>query len=183
MANSVTVKDVAREAKVSIGTVSRVFNNHKNVTEEVRLRVLKAASSVGYFGPHGYDMSSPDGNGHRALREIGFLSYLREDITALTINPFWSHILHGVESEARKSNMKVTYRAIGELCQTPEMLLTTIYEMKLGGILLVGSAEPDTIGLIQSTKLPLVLVGNYVPGLSVDAVLADNFEGARAAVD
>ena len=46
MANSVTVKDVAREANVSIGTVSRVFNNHKNVTEEVRLRVLKAASFV-----------------------------------------------------------------------------------------------------------------------------------------
>jgi LacI family transcriptional regulator len=120
------VKDVAREANVSIGTVSRVFNNHKNVTEEVRLRVLKAASSVGYFGPHGHETYSPnsDRNGHRALREIGFLSYLREDITALAINPFWSHILHGVESEARKSNMKVTYRAIGELCQTPEMLLT-----------------------------------------------------------
>src|SRR5947209_20471860 len=63
------------------------------------------------------------------------------------------------------------------------MLLTTIYEMKLGGILLVGSAEPDTIRLIQSTKLPLVLVSNYVPGLPVDAVLADNFGGARAAVD
>ena len=185
MANTVTVKDVAREANVSIGTVSRVFNNHKNVTEEVRLRVLKAASSLGYFGPHARDTYSSNGNrsSHRALREIGFLSYLKDDITALAINPFWSHILHGVESEARKSNVKVTYRAIGELCQTPEMLLTTIYEMKLGGILLVGSAEPDTIRLIQSTKLPLVLVSNYVPGLPVDAVLADNFEGARAAVD
>ena len=185
MANTVTVKDVAREANVSIGTVSRVFNNHKNVTEEVRLRVLKAASSLGYFGPHARDVYSSNGNrsSHRALREIGFLSYLKDDITALAINPFWSHILHGVESEARKSNVKVTYRAIGELCQTPEMLLTTIYEMKLGGILLVGSAEPDTIRLIQSTKLPLVLVSNYVPGLPVDAVLADNFEGARAAVD
>ena len=179
------MKDVAREANVSIGTVSRVFNNHKNVTEEVRLRVLKAASSLGYFGPHARDVYSSNGNrsSHRALREIGFLSYLKDDITALAINPFWSHILHGVESEARKSNVKVTYRAIGELCQTPEMLLTTIYEMKLGGILLVGSAEPDTIRLIQSTKLPLVLVSNYVPGLPVDAVLADNFEGARAAVD
>ena len=58
MANTVTVKDVAREANVSIGTVSRVFNNHKNVTEEVRLRVLKAASSVGYFGPNAQDMSA-----------------------------------------------------------------------------------------------------------------------------
>ena len=54
--------------------------------------------------------------------------------------------------------MKVTYRAIRELCQSPEMLLTTIYEMKLGGILLVGSEEPDTIRLLQSTKLPLVII-------------------------
>src|SRR5260370_22802351 len=63
------------------------------------------------------------------------------------------------------------------------MLVTTIYEMKLGGILLVGSAESDTVRLLQSTKLPLVLIDSYIPGLSVDAVLADNFEGARAAVD
>src|SRR3989440_7228512 len=185
MANTVTVKDVAHEANVSIGTVSRVFNNHKNVTEEVRLRVLKAASSTGYFGPNGQTMYTPNSNRNssRALREIGFLSYFNIDITAIAINPFWSHILSGVESEARKSNIKVTYRAIRELCQSPEMLLTTIYEMKLGGILLVGSVEPDTIRLLQSTKLPFVLIDSYVPGLSVDAVLADNFEGARAAVD
>jgi LacI family transcriptional regulator len=185
VANSVTVKDVAREANVSIGTVSRVFNNHKNVTEEVRLRVLKAASFVGYFGPNGQNMDSLNSNRNssRELREIGFLSHFDVDITAIAINPFWSHILFGVESEARKSNIKVTYRAIRELSQSPEMLLTTIYEMKLGGILLVGSVEPETVRLIQNTKLPVVLVDNYIPGLSVDAVLADNFEGARAAVD
>jgi len=185
VANSVTEKDVAREANVSVGTVSRVFNNHRNVTEEVRLRVLKVASSIGYFGPSGQEMYSATSNrnGSRELKEIGFLSYFNSDITAFAMNPFWSHILHGVENEARKFNMKVSYRAIRELCQTPQMLLTTIYEMKLGGILLVGPADPDTIRLVQSTKLPLVLVDNYIPGLSVDAVLADNFEGARAAVD
>jgi LacI family transcriptional regulator len=46
VANSVTMKDVAHEANVSVGTVSRVFNNHKNVTGEIRLRVLKTASSL-----------------------------------------------------------------------------------------------------------------------------------------
>ena len=43
MANTVTVKDVAREANVSIGTVSRVFNNHKNVTEEVRVFFMRGS--------------------------------------------------------------------------------------------------------------------------------------------
>ncbi len=63
------------------------------------------------------------------------------------------------------------------------LLLTTLSEMKLGGILLVGPAEASTISLIKSLKLPMVLVDNYVPGLAVDAVLGDNFEGARSAVD
>ncbi|GER90542.1 hypothetical protein KDW_47040 [Dictyobacter vulcani] len=48
MIGSVTVKDVARKADVSVGTVSRVFNNHSNVSEEIRDRVLKAASELGY---------------------------------------------------------------------------------------------------------------------------------------
>jgi DNA-binding LacI/PurR family transcriptional regulator len=185
VANSVTMKDVAHEANVSVGTVSRVFNNHKNVTGEIRLRVLKTASSLGYFGPNGLDTQTPEGNrnSNRALKEIGFFSYFNDSITTLAMNPFWSHILQGVESEAGKFNMKVTYRSIGELAQTPQMLLTTIYEMKLGGVLLVGTVEPETVRLIQNTKLPVVLVDNYIPGIFVDAVLANNFDGARAAVD
>jgi len=178
---TITVKDVAREADVSVGTVSRVFNNHVNVTEDIRQRVLEAASKIGYFGPRGQDTRSRESS--RSLREIGFIFSSSIDSTAVTSNPFWSHILNGVESEARKSNIKVTYRTLGELVQTPQLLLTTLYEMKLGGILLVGPAEPETVRLIQSMKLPLVLIDNYVPGLSVDAVLGDNYEGARAAVD
>src|SRR5258708_2698820 len=105
------------------------------------------------------------------------------DTNTFMTNPFWSHILYGVENEARKSNIKITYRAIGELSQSPELLLTMLYEMRLGGILLVGPAERDIVQLINNTKLPLVLVDNYIPGLSFDAVLGDNFEGARTAVE
>lgn len=174
MAGSITVKDVAQRANVSVGTVSRVFNNHSNVTDEIRQRVLKAAADLRYFGSSSQD--------NRAVKEIGFLFYVDVDNSSALTNPFWSSILNGVESEARRSNIKVTYRAIGELSQTPQILLTTIYEMKLGGILLVGPAEAETIRLIQSTQLPLVLVDNHIPGLSADSVLGDNFEGARIAV-
>lgn len=175
MAGSVTVKDIATYADVSVGTVSRVFNNHSNVTEEIRQRVLKAATDLGYFGS--------SGTSSRTLKEIGFLYYSKVDNSVAATNPFWSHILDGVESEARKSGLKVTYRFIGDLCQNLQVLLTTIYEMKLGGILLVGAADPEVVRLIHSTKVPLVLVDNYIPGFSVDAVLVDNFEGARTVVE
>jgi DNA-binding LacI/PurR family transcriptional regulator len=188
--SSVTVKDVARVAEVSVGTVSRVFNNHHNVTEENRQRVLKAASELGYAGPGrgagertrtNWPLSSRE-NG-RGLKEIGFIYCTSMHEPAVTANPFWSHILSGVESETSKLNIKVTYRSIGEIAHTPDILLTTLSEMRLGGILLVGPAEASTISLIKNLKLPLVLVDNYVPGLALDAVLGDNFEGARSAVD
>ncbi len=178
---TVTVKDVARQADVSVGTVSRVFNNHANVTEDVRQRVLEAAAKIGYFGPRGQDTRIRENS--RPLREIGFIFSSSIDTTSVTANPFWSHILYGVESEARKSNIKVTYRTLGDLVQTPQFLVAALQEMKLGGILLVGPSEPETVRLIRDMKLPLVLVDNHVPGLSVDSVLGDNFEGARTAVD
>ena len=71
MAGQVTLKEIAKEAQVSIGTVSRVFNNHANVTEEVRQRVFKAATLLGYFGAGGQEQRSYDGS--RVVKEIGFL--------------------------------------------------------------------------------------------------------------
>nr|BBH87685.1 LacI family transcriptional regulator [Thermosporothrix sp. COM3] len=179
--SSVTVKDIAREADVSVGTVSRVFNNHSNVTDEIRERVLRAAARLGYTRAVGQRGAGRGDSS--ALKEIGFLycSYL--DTNAATNNPFWSHILDGVENTARQLNMKVTYRAIGELTSDPDALLETISKMKLGGILLVGPAEPETVQQIQRLNIPLVLVDNHVTGISVDSVLCDNFEGARAAVE
>ncbi len=184
MASSVTIKDVASHADVSVGTVSRVFNNHSNVTDEIRQRVLKAASELGYHG-----RSTPDNAARpptRSLKEIGFLYYSHIDANvenSVGINPFWSHILHGAENEARKSNIKMTYRSIGDVSYSQQLLLSTIYDMRLGGILLVGPTEPEVVKVIQMAKLPLVLVDNYVPRLSVDAVLCDNFEGGREAVE
>jgi DNA-binding LacI/PurR family transcriptional regulator len=121
LVRSVTVKDVAREAQVSIGTVSRVLNNHTNVTEEVRQRVVKAAAQPGYFKVAGQEPRSSE-NKH-AVKEIGFL--FCSSITtysALGTNPFWSYTLHGVEGEASKANVKLPYRSISEIQRSSETL-------------------------------------------------------------
>ncbi|HEY0757352.1 MAG TPA: LacI family DNA-binding transcriptional regulator [Ktedonobacteraceae bacterium] len=179
MAGQVTLKEIAKEAEVSIGTVSRVLNNHPNVTEEVRQRVFKSATRLGYFGANGPEQRSYESN--RTVKEIGFLFGSTCATDSVVSNPFWSHILHGVESEASKANIKVTYRSISGLQATPDVLLMTVYEMKLGGILLVGPVELETTHLLHSTGIPLVLVDNYVP--QIHCVLCNNFEGARSAVE
>jgi len=45
---TVKVRDVAREAGVAVGTVSRVLNDHPTVTRELRVRVEKAMADLGY---------------------------------------------------------------------------------------------------------------------------------------
>ncbi|GCE23870.1 LacI family DNA-binding transcriptional regulator [Dictyobacter kobayashii] len=98
MIGSVTVKDVARKADVSVGTVSRVFNNHSNVSEEIRGRVLRAAAELGYDRPVNPE---PPRTGNRAIKEIGFLYGDLSDSGATTSNPFWTHILSVLSKSKR----------------------------------------------------------------------------------
>lgn len=43
------IHDVARRSKVSSGTVSRVLNDHDNIDQELRRRVLHAVAELGYL--------------------------------------------------------------------------------------------------------------------------------------
>ncbi|HKJ45069.1 MAG TPA: LacI family DNA-binding transcriptional regulator, partial [Balneolales bacterium] len=45
---SATIYDIAKKAGVSIATVSRVFNNNKNVSEKTREKILGIADAMGY---------------------------------------------------------------------------------------------------------------------------------------
>ena len=54
--------------------------------------------------------------------------------------------------------------------------------MKLGGILLVGSAEMEVVQAFHQTGVPLVLVDLLVPEIACDSVIVDNLEGIRLAM-
>src|SRR4051812_39328373 len=101
MASSVTVKDLAQHAAVSVGTVSRVLNNQGGVNPDKKQRVLQAVSELGYGGNNSA-ATSPG----RPIKEIGFFyrSSLDNlvDEKSVVVQPYWSHILHGAELEARR---------------------------------------------------------------------------------
>ncbi|HBT15770.1 MAG TPA: hypothetical protein DEB05_02285 [Firmicutes bacterium] len=43
-----TIKDVAKKAGVSYATVSRALNNHPEINEETKKRIIKIAMEMGY---------------------------------------------------------------------------------------------------------------------------------------
>lgn len=181
MTSSVTVKDLAQHAAVSVGTVSRVLNNQGGVNADKKHRVLQAVSELGYGGTNAGATSQS-----RPIKEIGFfyrssLDNLVDEKTVV-IQPYWSHILHGAELEARRSRLKLSYRILNEPIKSERQFITQIQGMQLDGILLVGPSEEEVVRLLHSTKIPLVLVDNYIPGVPVDTVSCDAQDGARQAV-
>lgn len=185
-ARAVTTQDVAQAAAVSRVTVSRVLNNHGNVTERVRQRVLQAAADVGYLSrpPRPPILSAGASTAGRspAVRDIGFffVSILGEE--PLGDNPFWTPVLHGVEQEASAAGIHVTYRSVTAYADRPGALLELVRSASLDGILLVGPASEPIVRALHRADVPLVLVDNVVHGVPADAVLGDCFGGGRAAV-
>jgi LacI family transcriptional regulator, galactose operon repressor len=176
----VTVRDVARHAGVSSGTVSRVLNNREDVAGDLRDRVLRSVADLGYE-------SSRAGRGSAAASapfEVGFLLALphvrgTRDLMA----PFWARILHGAEAEARRHGARVSYRSLLEADLASHSVSRHLREMRLDGALLVGVATPDMLAAVGSAGLPAVVVEDRPESTGVDAVVSDYASAGRMVVE
>ncbi len=175
---SPTLRDVARQAGVSLGTASNAMNNKSNVSAETRTRVFEAAASLGYQHPVRTNLATS-----APLSVIGVI--LKRDAgLALNINPFYSYVLAGIERECQRHNLSMMYAnvEVDELNRpsTPPMLM----DDQVDGIIMVGTFVQDTIRHIGNDyELPLVLVDAYATGSPYDSIVTDNITGAQDAVD
>jgi DNA-binding LacI/PurR family transcriptional regulator len=178
MASSVTLRDVAEIAGVSIGTASQALNNRPNVNPETRSRVLDAALSLGY---HKVSLNNHVEN---AVSVIGML--VKHDYgQEVSVNPFYSHVERGVESECRKRNIGLMYSAIEvDHKNRPVIWPSMVSEQRIDGLLLIGTFIEDTIDQVQHRiGIPIVLIDSYASHLPFDSILIDNAEGATSAVN
>jgi LacI family transcriptional regulator len=106
MSNSITLRDVATQAGVSMGTASQALNNRSNVAPETRRRVVDAAVALGY--PLKEAVSN---GGSASLSVIGILT--KHDLgLPIEISPFYSYVQAGVESECRRRNISLMYASV-----------------------------------------------------------------------
>ena len=99
-----TIKDIARTCNVSISTVSRVLNNHPDVSEAVRQKVLEVVESQGYIpnnSARDLVRSSSDAIGV-VVRGVGnlFFSDLLKTISKEIENRGYTMVLHFINSDA-----------------------------------------------------------------------------------
>ncbi|MCC7450876.1 MAG: LacI family DNA-binding transcriptional regulator [Anaerolineae bacterium] len=178
MSNGTTLRDVAKQAGVSLGTASNVLNNKGNVSADVRNRVLSAVNTLGYKHPVRLAMvnSVP-------LSVIGVISK-RDPAPAPVINPFYSHVLAGIDRECQRQNLSLMYAnvEVDEL-NRPNSLPSMLLERQVDGMIMVGTFVEDTIHRVgKSVNMPVVLVDGYAPGSIYDSIVSDNLMGAYNAV-
>src|SRR5205814_5288521 len=89
------IKDVAREAGVSVATVSRVFNNSDLVNQDTRLHVRSVAERLNYW-PNGVARSLITNRTHA-------IGVLLPDLHG----EFFSEVIRGIDLTARREGLHV----------------------------------------------------------------------------
>lgn len=179
MADSITLRDVAELAGVSIGTASQAINGRPSVAQDTRVRVLEVAKALGY-------PVRETGNGadEHPLSVIGLLT--KHDYGfPFEVNAFYSYIQAGVENECRQRNIGLMFSNIEvDPANHPVMWPAMVSEQRVDGLILAGTFIENTLGLLsQRTEIPIVLVDSYAPNLPFDSIVIDNCTGAVRAVE
>jgi len=163
------MKDIARIAGVSLGTVSHVLNGTAGVREPVRQRVLKAVQAVGY----------QPSQLARALRrdKTNMIGMIIPDIT----NPFFPAVVRGAEDVAFSNG----YRLV--LCNTDNdhsKELVHLNELRTylpAGLIVIPSNFSDLTAqaeIYRKAGTGVVCIDRLPKNWSGDSVTADNEEGA-----
>ncbi len=164
----VTIYDIAREASVSIATVSRVFNNSERVSAPTRARVEDVAQELGYR-PHAMAQSL-------ARRSTNLISAV---IPVLT-NYFYLEVLRGIQEALLETEFDLLIYCAPTPDDVDGQLARALQRGRSEGLLLLSTPiTPDRRRLLQRSRQSVVLVDES--DAEFDSILVDNVEGAYCA--
>jgi len=163
--NAPTMKDVAREAGVALGTVSKVFNNIP-VGEDYRKRVEEAARRLGY-------QVNNYARGLKTNRTCS-VALILPNITA----PFFSALAQGVYESLAAREYKMFLSLTSSNPEAEQRCIKMVQQNKVDGIIGL-TYNPN---LEVDPQLPYVSIDRHF-GPNVPCVSSDNFGGGRMAAE
>ena len=167
---SVTIKDVAKAANVSVATVSRVLNKQSNVSRDAFDRVTKVMEELGY---------SPNHLG-RDLRKSETKRILA--ITASAEQSFYSEVLRGMEEAAYQQGYDVLIAATHDKPEHEMHLLNMLFSHSVDGAVLLGAKQEAEVISRLAENHNIALCLERMEGCSALTVTIDNAKAGRDAV-
>lgn len=175
-----SIKDVARQAGVSIATVSRVINGTKFVSEDIKARVEQAIHDLDYRS-----------NELARTLKVNKTKRIGVIITSLS-RSFFSRVIEGIQSEAEKQSYSVVFAETHDSIEKEKELVELFVGQWVDGIILASSVNNESehqeyiqrLAALtkQGTRIPVVTLEFPMDGEGIDAVCIDHKKAAYDAV-
>lgn len=166
-----TIKDVARLAEVSIGTVSRYLNGYE-IKKDNQLRIKQAIDQLNF-------KSNPLARGLRTNKTftIGVIIPRITDI-------FCTQVIEGIEEVLNPLNYGIVVCSANDDAAQQKMKFDYLRDKWVDGLIVMpvassGLAEEE----LTAGRQPIVLIDRLVKGCELDAVVCDNINGSYSAVE
>lgn len=167
----VTIRDVARTAGVSLGTVSRVLNRNRSVSESIRERVLQTINALGYQ-PDAVAQSMRT----QATRTIGIIV---PDVS----NPLFSNVVSAAEAVLTEAGYSTLLANNHDSVDREIELVNMFRRRRTDGLLTSVSheGEPRLTDAYRSAGIPVTAIEREL-AVATDSVGADHAGGIEQAV-
>ncbi len=165
---SVTIKDVAKKANVSISTVSRVINNSKPVSDDIKKRVLDVIRDTGY-SPNPVARSL-------VMKKSRTIGIIVPDISSSYIG----EVLNAIEEIAKTYSYEtILCNSYAEKDQEIKYLNLLVAKQVEGIIFITFDITNDHKEFINSQKIPVVMVNrNISDTVGTHSVGVDHYKAA-----
>lgn len=169
--DTITIKDIAKICGVGPSTVSRALNNHPDINQETKQRILEAVDKYG-FVPN---------NSARNLK-ITASNNIAILVKGMN-NPFFMNMIEMMEDDIRKAKYYMELRRVDEYTDEVEVALELIKEKKLQGIIFLGGLTTHSPEELAKIDVPFVLSTISVPkeaeGIYSSVSVDDEKEGYK----
>lgn len=168
----VTIREVAREAGVSVATVSRAIRNEGSIRPETKRKVLEAVRKLNYHV------------------DMGARSIVKKQTKSIGLcicnicNPFYPPFVRGVENAINKFGYSLILCNTDEDPRKEEAYLKVMLEKRVDSLIIAPTWRTcDYLREFERRNVPIVVVDRKAEDISSDTVCVDNVHGAFMAVE
>ena len=163
----ITIRDVAREAGVSVATVSRVLNNSAAVTGDTRELVLKVVEQLGY---------RPNANAQALASQISeMIGVVVMDVS----DPFFGALVKAVDIVAQSQNKHVLINNSYHQADKERHAIEVLIRQRCNALIVHAKALSDDELAVFMRQVPgMVLINRVIPEFAHRCVCLDNVSGA-----
>jgi len=168
---TVTIQDVAKAAKVSVSTVSRVLNGKVDVAQETQERIQAVIQKLGYT-------TNLAARSMRSQKKK-LIGLIMPDIA----HPYAFEVMRGVNQAILESDFDLLVYTTGDIRKNNRAIHEQKYVALLNNSLTDGVVIVAPVSGEFSTDGPIVSIDSVLPNPSYPTIHATNYKGAMDAVE